>query len=236
MAVVPGSIKLERAGEGVYTLTLPKDSEGKEDLSKWPTKNRDYDITETTVTPRPRVSQRAWMGPAYLLILLLVIVITNIPLRGLWSLIVIITAAMLGLIIALMGWADDIVKNLSALHIYINMSGYLFVSAVLFVIWFVAVNIFDKRTYIAFTPGQIRVCEEIGGREKSYDTIGMTLEKHRDDLFRHWILGFGSGDLTVRTSGADRHEIVMQNVLGIGWRLPKIEAMLRAGQAKVSSS
>ena len=52
--------------------------------------------------------------------------------------------------------------------------------------------------------------EEVGGGEKSYDTAGMSIEKHRDDLFRHWVLGLGSGDLTVRTSGAcpsDRNSI-----------------------------
>ncbi len=52
--------------------------------------------------------------------------------------------------------------------------------------------IFDRRSYIVFTPGQIRVCEEIGGRERTYDTTGITIEKHRDDWFRHIILGFGT--------------------------------------------
>ena len=236
MAVVPAGTTLEKQSEGLYTVKIPV----KDEARQWAAKTRDFEgdgkPDSLVIAPRPRVSQRAWMGPSYLLILLLVITITNIPLRGLWSLVVIISIAMLGLIIALMGWADDIVANLSALHVYINMSGYLFLSTVLFIIWFVAVNIFDKRTYIVFTPGQIRVCEEIGGREKTYDTIGMTLEKHRDDLFRHWFLGFGSGDLTVRTSGADRHEIVMPNVLLIGWKLPKIEETLRKGPVKPANA
>ena len=59
------------------------------------------------------------------------------------------------------------------------------------------------------------------------DSAGVNLEKQRDDLFRHYILGFGSGDLIVRTSGPDRHEIKWPNVLGIGWRLKTVEDMLR---------
>ena len=39
----------------------------------------------------------------------------------------------------------------------------------------------DQQVYMVFTPGQIRVVEEIGSRERTYDTTGMTVEKHRDD-------------------------------------------------------
>ena len=44
----------------------------------------------------------------------------------------------------------------------------------------------------------------------------MGLEKHRRDLFRHWLLGIGSGDLEILTSGATREKIEVQNVLFIG--------------------
>ncbi|MFO0937245.1 MAG: hypothetical protein U0798_12105 [Gemmataceae bacterium] len=62
---------------------------------------------------------------------------------------------------------------------------------------------------------------------RTFDTVGMTFEKQRDDLFRHYALGFGSGDLIVRTSGAERQEIKIQNVLGIGWKLKAVEDMIR---------
>jgi hypothetical protein len=57
--------------------------------------------------------------------------------------------------------------------------------------------------------------------------MGMVIEKHRDDLFRHWILGLGSGDLIVRTSGAQAREFNMHNVLFIGHKLKLIEEMQR---------
>jgi hypothetical protein len=55
----------------------------------------------------------------------------------------------------------------------------------------------------------------------------MTLEKQRSDLFRHWLLGLGSGDLIVRTSGAQAHQFDMPNVLFIGRKVHEIEDLLR---------
>jgi hypothetical protein len=78
-----------------------------------------------------------------------------------------------------------------------------------------------------FTPGQLKVCLEIGSGETAYDTQGMTIQKERSDLFRHWILGLGSGDLIVRTSGANHHEFVMPNVLNVSSKLKEIEEMQR---------
>ncbi len=178
----------------------------------------------------PRVSSKSWMGPSYLILLCLVIIITNVPLRGLWSLVAVILIVTGSLFVSLFGWWDDIFAALYGLHVFINMAGYLMLGTVVFVAWAMATFVFDNRSYIIFMPGQIRVCEQIGGREKVYDTMGMTVEKHRDDWFRHIFLGFGSGDLTVRTAGADRHEIVMPNVALIGFKMGPLEQLLREKQ------
>ncbi len=188
------------------------------------------DGTTSYLTPRPRVSTRSWMGPLFLLILFLVIVITNVPLRGLWSLVTIISIVVIALILSLMEKWDELLRAMGDLHVYLNMAGYLALSVALFIAWATAVWVFDRRTYIVFTPGQVKVCEEIGGREKVYDTTNMTLEKRRDDWFRHIILGFGTGDMNVRTAGAERHEILLPNVAFIGFKIGAIESMLRARQ------
>jgi hypothetical protein len=179
---------------------------------------------------KPHVSASSWMGPLYLIILFMVIIITNVPLRGLWSLVVLIGLVVLALVISLFNWWDDIFDALYGLHVFINLAGYLFLATVVFIAWVVAVFIFDRRSYIVFTPGQIRVCEEIGARERTYDTTGMAVEKHRDDWFRHIFLGFGSGDLSIRTAGADRHEILMPNVLLIGFKIDPIQQLIRQRQ------
>jgi hypothetical protein len=185
--------------------------------------------TDEQRTP-PRVSHRHWMGASYCIVLLLVILITNVPLRGLWSVVVIVMIVLLSVIFALAGWWDDIFEALGGLHIYIGMAGYLFVSTVLLIMWLISMFIFDRQTYVIFEPGQMRVCEEVGAGERSYDTIGMSIEKHRDDLFRHWVLGLGSGDLTVRTSGANAHQFTLNNVLFIGAKLDRIEDLQRTKQ------
>ena len=175
------------------------------------------------------------MAPVFCVILLLTVVITNVPLRGLWSFLVLLMFVVIALLITLVprGW-DDLLKALGNLHIYINMAGYLFIATVVFILWGVSVFVFDQRTYLIVTPGQIQVCEHVGASIRSFDTTGLTFEKQRDDLFRHWLLGFFSGDLIVRTSGAERETIRLPNVLWIGWRLEEVQTLLRE-KATVSS-
>ena len=88
---------------------------------------------------------------------------------------------------------------------HINFSGYLVISLFLFAVWTFNFFLFDRQTYLIFTPGQVRARVEIGGGETVYDTTGMTVQKQRGDLFRHLILGFGSGDLVVRPARGDRN-------------------------------
>jgi UDP-N-acetylmuramyl pentapeptide phosphotransferase/UDP-N-acetylglucosamine-1-phosphate transferase len=176
---------------------------------------------------KPRISHYSGLGAVYCIVLLVVVGITNVPLRGLWSLVVVVTVVLLSVIFGVLGWWDDIFNALGNLHIDIGYAGYLFISLCLLLMWAVATFLFDRQIYIIFTPGQMKVCEEVGGGEKSYDTVGMQIEKHRDDLFRHWVLGLGSGDLTVRTSGATSHTISLPNVLFVGRKLKQIEEMQR---------
>jgi hypothetical protein len=145
---------------------------------------------------------------------------------------VVVPGAALFLVIALLitlvpeGW-DRLLGAVGHLHIYINMAGYLFIATVVFILWAVSVFIFDQRTYMIVTPGQIRVCEHVGASIRTFDTTGLSFEKQRDDLFRHWLLGFFSGDLIVRTSGAEKETIRLPNVLWIGWRLEEVQDLLR---------
>jgi hypothetical protein len=97
---------------------------------------------------------------------------------------------------------------------------------VLFVVWFVNFFVFDRQTYMIFTPGQVRVRLEIGGGETVYDTTGMVVQKERGDLFRHWILGFGSGDLLVRPVAAGQ-VLEMPNVLRVGRIQKMIQEMVK---------
>ncbi|HVL12990.1 MAG TPA: hypothetical protein VM529_10520 [Gemmata sp.] len=186
-------------------------------------------------TFKTRVSQKPWLGPLFCVVLLLTVIITNVPLRGLWSFLVLLLLVMLALIITIVpgGW-DHLLGAVGNLHIYINMAGYLFIATAVLLLWAVSVFIFDKRTYMRITPGQIQVCEHIGASIRNFDTFGLSFEKQRDDLFRHWLLGFFSGDLIVRTAGAEKETIRLPNVLWISWRLEEVQRLLREKATVVS--
>jgi hypothetical protein len=185
--------------------------------------------------PHFRIATAKSYGVLYAMVLLLVIVITNVPLRGLWSVVVIVLLITLSIIFALAeyngrSWWDHILEALGRLHIYINAAGYFVISLGLLAIWLVTFFFFDPQIYMVFNPKQLRVRQEIGGGESAYDTTGMVIQKQRNDLFRHWVLGLGSGDLIVNTSGASSHHFDMPNVLFVGYKLRQIEDMLREVQ------
>jgi hypothetical protein len=111
--------------------------------------------------------------------------------------------------------------------VYINAFGYLAISLPLLVLWLVMVLYIDRKVYMVVAPGQLRVHQEIGGGEVAYDAKGMVVTKRRSTLFRHWVLGFGSGDLVVKPAGAHAQQFEVQNILFVENKLKLIQQMLR---------
>ena len=223
MAIVPVGTVAEQGRE--------VDGIGRRDLLVVPKdKELPRDKNGNVIQPKLHIAASKNLGVLFCFVLLLVIVITNVPLRGLWSVIVIVFLVFLSIIFAILGWWDHILEALHWLDIRINLGGYLLISSVLFVIWLVVFFLFDQQIYMVFTPGQLRVRLEIGDAETAYDTTGMTIQKQRSDLFRHWILGLGSGDLIVRTAGAQAHQFDMPNVLFLGARSAKSRTCFARGK------
>lgn len=164
------------------------------------------------------------LGVVYFLVLFMVILITNLSARGLASGMVIMGGALVTVVLAFLGWWDEIFTWFGDLPIHLTLGAYFWFSTLMFVSWLVVLLGPDRATYWDVTPGQVTHKSLFGAGSKSYNTQGMGLEKHRDDLFRHWLLGLGSGDLRILTSGATRERIDIVNVLFIGW---KVEAMQR---------
>ncbi len=179
--------------------------------------------------PRLHMAKSPRYGVIYATILIMTIVVSSVPLRGLWSLIIVLCIVLLVVIFALFGWWDPILEKLNLLDIRINMGGYLFISVILLLIWALTVFMFDHRTYVIVTPGQVRVCQAVGAGEDVYDTTGMTFSKQQNDLFRHWIIGLGSGDLIIHRSNTNK-EIDMPNVLFIAAKVREIEQMIKERQ------
>jgi len=176
--------------------------------------------------PKLHMADSKDFGVLYATVLLIVIVISNVPLRGLWSVIIILFVVLLIVILALADWWAWLVDKISLLDIRINAGGYVFMSLVLFIIWALTVFVFDHRTYVAISSGQVRVCLAVGAGETVYDTTGMTFQKRQDDLFRHWIVGLGSGDLILHRTNTNQ-EIDLPNVLFIGAKIKEIEKLMK---------
>jgi hypothetical protein len=180
--------------------------------------------------PTLRVAGRSGYGVVFFVVVLLVVFITNVPIRGLWSVVAVVVVVLGSIILALAGWWDDILGALVDSRVYINAFGYLALSLPLLALWLVVVLFFDRKVNMVFAPGQLRVHKEIGSGEVAYDTAGMVVAKRRSDLFRHWLLGFGSGDLLVKAAGANAQPFEMQNVLFVENKLQLIQEMLQTRQ------
>ncbi len=130
------------------------------------------------------------------------------------------------LLAAYLEWWDKLLGWFSLLSIHMNLGFYVAFSTLIFIVWAVSTFIYDHMNYWRVTPGQVTHEFIVGAASKSYDTRGMVFEKHRNDLFRHWILGFGSGDITISTTGAQKVTIAIPNVLFVDAKVLAIQRLI----------
>jgi hypothetical protein len=174
------------------------------------------------------------LGTAFLFVLLIVIFITNVQLRGLWSFAIAGSVIMIAIIFELAGWWGPLLDHLGNLSIFINLGGYLLLGVTVLGLWLLAFFFLDRQMYIEFSPGLIKMRLEIGGGVMIYPTRGTVVEKQRTDVFRHWVLGFGSGDLILHITGVPQ-PILLYNILGCDAALHKIQRLV-SEQMVVSDS
>ena len=167
-----------------------------------------------------------YLGVIFFLILFSVIVVSNINIRGYASGMVVMTMITGGVILAYFDLWKPVLAWLGHLNVYLNLGAYFWFSTLLFIVWAITVFIVDRASYWRVTPGQMTRESIMGAASRSYDTENMVFDKHRDDLFRHWILGFGSGDLKIQTHGAHAEEIEMRNVLFIGSKVQRVQELI----------
>jgi hypothetical protein len=217
LGVFPEGTKLEPAsgGSGTYTLTVPGDH-----AEALPT------VDAATGSFPVRVAGNKYFGLIFCLVLLLVIFGTNVHLRGLWSVITLMGLVIVAILGTWFEWWQWLVWGLGRTHIYISAIGYLLVSVVLLVMWVLAVFVYDRNRYVTFSPGQLIVRQEVGDVQQVYDTISVSIEKEQSDLFRHLLLGFFSGDVVIRISGAQARRIEMPNVLMAGSRVQQVADLM----------
>jgi hypothetical protein len=166
------------------------------------------------------------LGVIFTMTFFLVILITTVTMRGLASVVAILSFAFGVLLLAYMGWWGTVLDWMGQVRIYMNMGFYVFFSTLVFLVWVFSVFIYDRLSYWKVRPGQITHERVIGGAERSYDTRGMVFEKHREDLFRHWVVGMGSGDIQISTTGAKAETIYVPNVLFVDSKIDAIQRMI----------
>lgn len=166
------------------------------------------------------------VGVLFTITLFLVILFTNVTMRGKSSVIAILAFLFTAILFAYLGWWEIILSWLPYFSVHMNFGFYVVFSTVLFVTWAISVLVFDHMRFWRVRPGQMTQEVVIGGASKSYDTRGMEFEREQQDFFRHWFLGLGSGDIRILTAGSHREEFVLTNVLFVANKVREIQRLI----------
>jgi hypothetical protein len=173
------------------------------------------------------------LGLTYLSILLLLIVFTNVRLRGIHSVLALLTLAFIAVLLAWFGWWDDIAKLIPYLSVHMNTGFYLVFSTGLLIIWLMMFFVFDRLTYWRIRPGQMTEEHLIGGGAESFDTNGLRFQKLSSDFFRA-ALGLGAGDLKATTTGERGTTIEIPNVIFVDRKVHAIEKLISVKPERTS--
>jgi hypothetical protein len=218
VAIVPAESRYYSARDGEPArIVLP---EGKE--------IEDQRVRETGELYEKMASNKN-LGIVFTVVLFLVILITNIPMRGLVPFLVILAGLFIVVWFAYMGWWAIIFDWILRLNIHMNAGFYFFFSTALFLVWAVAFFVYDRLSFWEVKPGEITHRYVFGAGARTFQTEGMTFEKLRDDLFRHYILGFGTGDLVMQPlqlGNAKVQDLTIHNVLFVGSKLKAIQKLI----------
>ena len=173
------------------------------------------------------------IGLSFVSLLLLLIVFTNVRLRGINSIVALLTVAFLTVLLAWIGWWDDIARMIPYLWVHMNTGFYLVFSTGLLAIWLMMFFVFDRLTYWRIRPGQMTEERLIGGGAESFDTNGLRFQKLGSDFFRA-VLGFGAGDLVATTTGDRGTTIEIPNVILVNRKVNTIERLISVKPERTS--
>ena len=163
------------------------------------------------------------LGLTYLSIVLLLIIFTNVRLRGVNSVVALLAVAFVAVLLAWFGWWDTIAKLIPYLSVHMNTGFYLVFSTALLIVWLLMFFVFDRLTYWRIRPGQMTEEHLIGGGAESFDANGLRFQKLSSDFFRT-ALGLGVGDLKATAPGG--REIEIPNVIFASRKVHAIEELI----------
>ena len=116
-------------------------------------------------------------------VILLLIVFTNVRLRGINSVVALLAVAFIAVVLALFGWWDEIAKLIPYLSVHMNTGFYVVFSTALVIIWALMFFVFDRLTYWRIRPAQMTEEHLIGGGAESFDSNGLRFQKLSADFF-----------------------------------------------------
>ncbi len=166
------------------------------------------------------------VGIVFFVVLFLVILMTNVSLRGTSSVVAILAIILATVLLAWFGWWTVILDWVGRLRVHLNLGAYLTFSTLMFIVWAVTVFGIDRTSYWLIKPGQLTHEFVFGAGSRSYDTTNMVLEKFQGDLFKNWIIGLGTGDLRIQTMGANHDTIDIPNVLFVTRKVALVQEMI----------
>ena len=183
---------------------------------------------EVTIVPDmvERIHPSNNPGIFFIAVIVLLVIFTTTKLRGIYSVLTVVTAAFFVVLFAWFGWWDNILRFIPQLSARANMGFYLLFSTTLLAVWLLSFFVFDRLTIWRVRPGQMVEERLIGGQARSFDTNGLVFEKRGQDLFHDIILGMGAGDLTLTTGGVNKETIQIPNVLFVDRKVMAIEALI----------
>ena len=167
------------------------------------------------------------LGVIFTLLLVVLTVVTSTRIKGMKAALIIAAGAFCTHLFVHLNWWEAILGWLGHQSISLSFGFYFFYSTLLCLAWVISVFVIDHLSFWRFRPGQI-THKYLGGIvENSYDTDNMTFTLNRqDDFFRHWFIGFGSGDLHMQTMGGQGMKLGVENVLFVGAKMFKIQRLI----------
>jgi len=176
------------------------------------------------------VSANKNLGILFVLVLLIVLTITNVPFQGWASALAVCLILLVYVVFAWQDWWGKVGNWFQLLSIQMNMGFYMFFSSTLFVIWLLVFLVFDRLNFWRVTAGEV-THEFAFGKKVAFTTQAIAFEKVRNNLFLHWILGLGAGDLVLHpatTAGAQPEDLAVRNVLFVGARMKRAQELIAA--------
>ncbi len=169
------------------------------------------------------VMKETGYGLTYILVLAFSLFATGVNLRGVWALLTLVCIAFTAFILLYFGVWDNALSWAVNQPVYLNHGFYLAIGVILFIPWSIVVFLFDTRKYVKIESNTVTIVHEIGEGARAFDTVGVMMEKKLDNFFKHYLLGFGSGDLIIRTSGGSSQVIYLPNVLHVDRVLEELD-------------